>query len=125
MVVCQIYIIFAGELLNKTVDMKIKVTKVIRLFAARVFVTLVLFAAPVMMLWAQEMNKKFSMTTEIFLNEQNEKKGQSEGEKGSTTEHYLSDGTVIKPRKLVADPITIDGVTLVSSGRSTSRRPNE
>ena len=55
----------------------------------------------------------------------NEKKGQSEGEKGSTTEHYLSDGTVIKPRKLVADPITIDGVTLVSSGRSTSRRPNE
>ena len=54
LVVCLIYINFAGELLHKTVDMKM-----------------------------------------------NEKKGQSEGEKGSTTEHYLSDGTVIKPRKLV------------------------
>ena len=29
----------------------------------------VLLMAPLMMLWAQEMNEKYSMTTQMFLNE--------------------------------------------------------
>ena len=37
--------------------------------AMRLAVTVVMLTASVMTMWSQEMNKKFSMTTKMFVNE--------------------------------------------------------
>ena len=56
----------------------------------RLAVTFVMLTVPVMMIWGQEMNKKFSMTTKMFVNEQPQ------------------------PRRLIASPDTIGGVAYIS-----------
>ena len=45
------------------------VTINIRHAAARILLSLVVLTAPIMTMWGQEMNKKFSMTTKMFVNE--------------------------------------------------------
>ena len=80
-----------------------------RLFAVRVLVTLVMLAAPTTMSWAQKVNEKFSLTTQIFLDEQKDeqsKDGQRDNSKGKTAEQQRE--------SLIASPCMIDGVEYIS-----------
>ena len=77
-----------------------------------IMLLLVMLMAPTMMLWAQEMNEKFAMTTQMFLNELKEQK--ANGPRRAPVRH-LPDGTKIpKQRRLIASPDTIGGVVYIS-----------
>ncbi len=77
-----------------------------------IMLLLVMLMAPTMMLWAQEMNEKFAMTTQMFLNELKEKT--ANGPRRAPVRH-LPDGTKIpKQRRLIASPDTIGGVVYIS-----------
>jgi len=83
--------------------------KNMRMFAVRVLVTLVMLAAPTTMSWAQKVNEKFSLTTQIFLDEQKDeqsKDGQRDNSKGKTAEQQRE--------SLIASPCMIDGVEYIS-----------
>ena len=82
--------------------------KNMKLFAVRVLVTLVMLTAPITMSWAQNVNEKFSLTTQIFLDEQADqsKDGQRDNSKGKTAEQQRE--------SLIASPCMIDGVEYIS-----------
>ena len=78
--------------------------------ATRGVLTLVLMMAPFGMMWGQEVNKKFSVTTQMFLNEQ---KALQKQQKAVDRRH-----TPAKVRKkaerLIASPDTIGGMAYIS-----------
>ena len=77
--------------------------------------TLVLLTAPVMMMWGQEMNKKFSMTTHMFIDELQELKEQQASGTHRAPARRLPDGSELpQPRRLIASPDTIGGVAYIS-----------
>lgn len=64
------------------------------------------------MLWAQEMNEKFSMTTQMFLHELKE---QPASVPHRAPGRRSSDGTTMrKARRLIASPDTVAGVAYIS-----------
>ena len=84
--------------------------KMIKNVATRGVLTLVLMMAPFGMMWGQEVNKKFSVTTQMFLNEQ---KALQKQQKAVDRRH-----TPAKVRKkaerLIASPDTIGGMAYIS-----------
>ena len=83
-------------------------TRSIRLLAARGLLSLVVFAAPFMMMWGQEMNRKFSLTTQIFLEELQQKQQQASGKRRAPAKAQE------ETERLVASPDTIGGVAYIS-----------
>ena len=76
---------------------------------------LVVLMAPAMMLLAQEMNKKFSMTTQMFLNEVKEQAEQPRSAPRRAPRRQTSENTqMLKQRRLIASPDTIGGVAYIS-----------
>ena len=77
---------------------------------------LVLLTAPTVVLWAQEVNEKFSMTTLMFLNEQKAQAEQAvKGPRRTPPARRLPDGTrLMKPHRLIASPDTVSGVAYIS-----------
>ncbi|MBR3284282.1 MAG: hypothetical protein IKI60_03080, partial [Alloprevotella sp.] len=80
----------------------------------KVIVLSILFLIPGTMLWAQELNEKFSMTTQIFLNEMKQKK-----EQGTIVPRRLPGrkhpGTKMpKVRRFVASPDTVGNTVYIS-----------
>ena len=71
--------------------------------------TVIMLTVPVMMMWGQEMNKKFSMTTKMFMNELQEQKEQKASGKRRAPATSLP-----KPQRLIASPDTIGGVAYIS-----------
>ncbi len=91
------------------------VTKNTRIFAARALMTFVLLMAPVVMIWAQEMNEKYSLTTQMFLNELREEAGQPAAGPRHVPPRRLPDGRLLpQPRRLIASPDTVAGVAYIS-----------
>ena len=85
------------------------------LLARTVVLVLMMLMAPTMILWAQEMNKKFSMTTQMFLNELKEQAEHPTTVHHRAPEHRLPDGTLMKKlRRLIASPDTVGGVAYIS-----------
>ena len=88
------------------------ITKNMKFFTARALTALVMLTAPAMMLWAQEMNEKFSMTTQMFLDELKE---QPTSTPRHTPVRRLPDGRVMpKARRLIASPDTVGDVAYIS-----------
>jgi hypothetical protein len=82
---------------------------------SRAAMTLVLLTAPVIMMWGQEMNKKFSMTTHMFIDELQELKEQQASGTHRAPARRLPDGSELpQPRRLIASPDTIGGVAYIS-----------
>jgi len=77
---------------------------------------LVLFMTSFMMLWSQETNKKFSMTTQMFLNELNaQKDAAAHGPRRAPWKHQIPEKMQMrKARRLIASPDTIAGVAYIS-----------
>ena len=76
---------------------------------------LFLFLTPNRMLWAQEMNKKFAWTTQMFLNEQRENALHPEKAARRTQARRVPGSTkVLKQHRLIADPDTVGGVVYIS-----------
>lgn len=73
---------------------------------------LVIFVASTIMLWAQEMNEKFSMTTQMFLNELKEK--QTGGPRRTPRIDRSDLVRLHKPRRLIASPDTVSGRVYIS-----------
>lgn len=84
--------------------------------AAKALTAFVLLTVPVMTLWAQEMNKKFSMTTQIFLNRQKALAEEAvSGKPHRVAERRLPDGTLLwQPPRLVASADTVGGEVYMS-----------
>ena len=81
--------------------------------AMRLAVTVVMLTASVMTMWSQEMNKKFSMTTKMFVNELQAQ--QQAADTHRTSVRRLPDGRELPaPRRLIASPDTIGGVAYIS-----------
>ena len=80
----------------------------------RVLVLLVMIAAPFKMVWSQEMNRKFSLTTQIFLDEQQQKKQLAEGRHRAPARRSPDGNPLPEPDQLVASPDTIGGVVYIS-----------
>lgn len=75
----------------------------------------IMFLVPSMMSWAQEMNEKFSMTTQIFLNELRESANQPVAAPRRAPGHKLPDGRQLpKLRRLIASPDTVGNVVYIS-----------
>ena len=90
------------------------VTINIRHAAARILLSLVVLTAPIMTMWGQETNKKFAMTTQMFINELQQQKEQAASTHRAPARR-LSDGSEMpKPRRLIASPDTIGGVAYIS-----------
>ena len=76
---------------------------------------LFLFLTPNMMLWAQETNKKFARSTQMFLNEQRENALHPEKAARRTQARRVPGSTkVLKQHRLIADPDTVGGVVYIS-----------
>ncbi len=77
--------------------------------------TFIMLTAPVVMMWAQGVNEKFSMTTLMFLNELQEKK-----EQPAVTPHRIPGKRLpgakqmLKPHRLIASPDTVGGKVFIS-----------
>ena len=81
----------------------------------RALTVLLLLAAPVMMLWAQETNKKYALTTQMFLNELKEQAKQSVDAQRQSQVRRRPDGRPMpKPQRLIARPDTVGGVAYIS-----------
>lgn len=79
------------------------------------FILSILFLSPNMMLRAQEMNEKFSMTTQIFLNELKEKANQPVAAPRRAPGRLMPDGTrAPKLRRFIASPDTVGNVVYIS-----------
>ena len=75
---------------------------------------LVVLMAPAMMLLAQEMNEKFSMTTQMFLNELKEQAEQPSSAPRRAPRRQTSENSqMLKQRRLIASPDTIGGVAYI------------
>ena len=80
----------------------------------RVATLLFVFAASTTMLWAQELNAKFSMTTQMFVNELKEQAEQPVNGPRRSSRHQLPDNMRLqKPRRLIASPDTVGGVAYI------------
>ena len=88
-------------------------TKNFKLFSARTLVTVVLLAAPVLMIWAQETNKKYALTTQMFLNELKEQSKQPVGTRRHTPARRFN-GKLKSEQRLIASPDTVGGVVYIS-----------
>lgn len=76
---------------------------------------LLLFLTPGMMLWAQDMNEKFSWTTQLFLNEQKEKAlHQEKAVRRTPVRRVPGNGKARKQHRLIASPDTVDGTAYIS-----------
>ena len=83
--------------------------------AIRLALTVVLLTAPVMTAWAQEMNKKFSISTQMFMDELQQQKRQQDAGPQRAPKRRLPDGSAQpQPSHLIASPDTIDGVAYIS-----------
>ena len=82
--------------------------------AMRLAMTVIMLTASVMMMWGQEMNKKFSMTTKMFVNELQAQKQQAAGTHRATVRHLPDGRELPKPQRLIASPDTIGGVAYIS-----------
>ena len=75
----------------------------------------VLIMASTMMLFAQKSNEKFSMTTQMFLNELNEQAKQPAKSVLNTPNlNLVKSPNVLKHHRLIASPDTIGGVAYIS-----------
>ena len=96
----------------KKSNMKVPVLKTL---TVRTLLTVVLLTAPVMMLWAQEANKKYALTTQMFLNELKEQAKQPVDAQRQSRVRRLPDGRPMpKARRLIASPDTVGGVAYIS-----------
>ena len=83
--------------------------------AASVILALIMLTAPAITMWGQETNKKFSMTTQMFIDEMQEQKQQQATGKLRSPERQPSDGSLmIKPERVIASPDTINGVAYIA-----------
>ena len=83
--------------------------KTFKRIIARTALTIVMLTVPVLMMWGQETNKKFSMTTQMFLNKlQEQKEQQASGMRRAPV------AGLPKPQRLIASPDTIGGVAYIS-----------
>ena len=81
----------------------------------KVMILGILFIIPGKMLWAQEMNEKFSMTTQMFLNEMKQKAEQPTVTPRRFPGRNLPDGVKLpKYRRLIASPDTVGNVVYIS-----------
>ena len=75
----------------------------------------VMFIVSTMMLWSQEMNEKFSMTTQMFMNELREQALQQKNGPRRSPRLQLPDNIRMqKSRRLIASPDTIGDVAYIS-----------
>lgn len=91
---------------NKTISMKN--------FAARVLAALVLLTAPVTMMRGQVENEKFSMTTQMFLNELKVQPKQKAAAAHRAQRRTSSGRKLPQRRRLIASPDTVGGVAYIS-----------
>lgn len=77
--------------------------------------TFIVLMAPLMILWAQEMNEKYSMTTQMFLQEQKEKATKPLVRPRHAPIFKLSDMVVKQsPHRMIATPDTVGSVAYIS-----------
>ena len=79
---------------------------------ARALMTVVLLTAPVTMLWAQETNRKYALTTQMFLNELKEQAKQPVGTRRHTPARRFN-GKLKSEQRLIASPDTVGGVVYI------------
>ena len=91
-----------------------RITENMKNLSARALMTVVLLTAPVIMLWAQETNKKYALTTQMFLNELKEQAKQPVDVQRQSRVRRLPDGRPLpKPQRLIASPDTVGGVAYI------------
>jgi len=86
----------------------------LRLLTTRALLMCVMLTAPIMALWAQETNEKFSMTTQMFMNELKEQKEQPAVQRRAPGRQRPDDSLRPKARRLIASPDTVGGVAYIS-----------
>ena len=80
-----------------------------------ILLLLVLLAIPTATVWAQEMNKKYALTTLMFLDELKEKQEQAMKGPRHVPANQLPDKMrIAKPTRFIASPDTIGGVAYIS-----------
>ena len=90
-------------------------TRIIMKLTARALTALVMLMAPVLMMWGQETNEKFSMTTQMFLNSLKEQTKQPTSASHRAHIRRMPNGkTVPMRRRLIASPDTVGGVAYIS-----------
>ena len=94
----------------------LKLNESLRRLAQRGMATLALFVASATMLLAQEMNEKFSTTTQMFLNELKTQADQpAHGPRRAQRQHQLPGNMrQHRVRSMIASPDTIGGVAYIS-----------
>ena len=76
---------------------------------------LVMLTAPTMTIWSQEISKKFSMTTRMFIDEMQDMKQQQAAGIHRAAERRLPDGSEMpKPERIIASPDTINGMAYIA-----------
>lgn len=90
------------------------ITENMKNLSAKALITLVLLTAPVLMIWAQEANKKYALTTQMFLNELKEQAKQPVDAQRQSQVRRRPDGRPMpKPHRLIARPDTVGGVVYI------------
>ena len=89
------------------------ITENMKNLSAKALITLVLLTAPVLMIWAQEANKKYALTTQMFLNELKEQAKQPVGTRRHTPARRFN-GKLKSEQRLIASPDTVGGVVYIS-----------
>ena len=79
-----------------------------------IIVLILMLMLPAMTLWAQEMNEKFSMTTQMFINELKEKQTQPEQPHHAPRHNLPGMTRTLQHRRLIASPDTVGGVVYIS-----------
>lgn len=90
-----------------------RITENMKNCTARALMTVVLLTAPVIMLWAQETNKKYALTTQMFLNELKAQAKQPMGTRRHTPARRFN-GKLKSEQRLIARPDTVGGVAYIS-----------
>lgn len=92
-----------------------KYMKIVTMNSTRVLLMLVMLVTPVMMVWSQELNKKFSITTQMFLDELQQQKQQPANSRHRVPARRVPDGSLLpEPEPMIASPDTLDGVPYIS-----------
>ena len=89
-------------------------TKSMKYFATRVLAALVLLTAPATMMRGQVENEKFSMTTQMFLNELKVQPKQKATAVRRAQRRTSGDTKMPKRHRLFASPDTVGGVAYIS-----------
>ena len=80
-----------------------------------ILLLLVLLAIPTATVWAQEMNKKYALTTLMFLDELKEQEELAvKGPRRAPVNQLPDEMMIKKPRRFIASPDTIGGVAYIS-----------